>query len=142
MTSLNEAFAPPSAEELVRAAQDYSGSAQGSASDDLVAPPCRRARLRPTSVTPTSGSRPRPGAMRTRAGRRWASLPATIHRARASSSSPAPSGATRTASCAGAGDRGSPLAPFQETARCDNPEAEGVAAIVTPLSPAVDAEDW
>ena len=38
MTSLNEAFAPPSAEELVRAAQYYSGSAQGSASDDLVAP--------------------------------------------------------------------------------------------------------
>ena len=39
MTSLNEAFAPPSAEELVRAAQDYSGSAQGSAyTDDLITP--------------------------------------------------------------------------------------------------------
>jgi putative DNA primase/helicase len=39
MTNLNEAFAPPSAEELTRAPQASSGSAQGSAyAEDLVAP--------------------------------------------------------------------------------------------------------
>lgn len=39
MSSLNEAFAPPSAEELARAAQDFSGSAHGSAyTDDLITP--------------------------------------------------------------------------------------------------------